>query len=128
MRAFGTTCERAGRSVVVQAGSDGYSAFVPAPLPPDPPVVIDARTLSLLDEANQALGRLDSVTLLLPDPDQFLYSYIRKEAVLSVRPAALRERGRPWGAARRRRGDLELHRGHEPRTATHPVRRTAAQQ
>jgi Fic family protein len=37
----------------------------------------------LLDEANQALGRLDGVTLLLPDPGQFLYSYVRKEAVLS---------------------------------------------
>jgi Fic family protein len=37
----------------------------------------------LLDHANQALGRLDGVTLLLPDPDQFLYTYIRKEAVLS---------------------------------------------
>ena len=37
----------------------------------------------MLDTANQALGRLDGVTLLLPDPDQFLYSYTRKEAVLS---------------------------------------------
>jgi len=36
-----------------------------------------------LDAANQALGRLDGITLLLPDPDQFLYTYIRKEAVLS---------------------------------------------
>src|SRR5688572_25124571 len=37
----------------------------------------------LLDTANQALGRLDGITLLLPDPDVFLYSYVRKEAVLS---------------------------------------------
>jgi Fic family protein len=36
-----------------------------------------------LDAANQALGRLDGVTVLLPDPDLFLYSYMRKEAVLS---------------------------------------------
>jgi Fic family protein len=75
--------ERAGRVVAVQSGPEGYSAFVPAPLPPDPPVRIDSRTQALLDEANQALGRLDGVTLLLPDPGQFLYSYIRKEAVLS---------------------------------------------
>jgi len=75
--------ERAGRVVAVQPGPEGYSAFVPAPLPPDPPVRIDSRTQALLDEANQALGRLDGVTLLLPDPGQFLYSYIRKEAVLS---------------------------------------------
>jgi Fic family protein len=38
---------------------------------------------TLLDRANQALGRLDGVTLLLPDPDQFIYTFVRKEAVLS---------------------------------------------
>ena len=78
-----TASERAGRVVEVQSGPDGYSAFVPAALPPDPPLQIDAGLQALLDEANQALGRLDGVTLLLPDPRQFLYSYIRKEAVLS---------------------------------------------
>src|SRR4051812_8907214 len=75
--------ERAGRTVAVQTGPDGYSAFVPAALPPDPPLRIEPATQALLDEANQALGRLDAVTVLLPDPGQFLYSYIRKEAVLS---------------------------------------------
>lgn len=35
------------------------------------------------DEANRALGRLDGVTSTLPDPDLFLYMYVRKEAVLS---------------------------------------------
>src|SRR5947208_1334400 len=56
---------------------------MPAELPPDPPLELDASLQALIDAANQALGRLDGVTLLLPDPDQFLYSYIRKEAVLS---------------------------------------------
>ena len=74
---------RAGKLVVVQGGRDGYSAFVPAPLPPEPPLQINHATQGLLDEANQALGRLDAVTLLLPAPGQFLYSYVRKEAVLS---------------------------------------------
>src|SRR3954453_18439580 len=78
-----TASERAGRTVAVQTGPDGYSAFVPAALPPEPPLLIDPAMQSLLDEANQAVGRLDAVTLLLPDPGQFLYSYIRKEAVLS---------------------------------------------
>ena len=77
------TSERAGRLVEAQSGQDGYSAFIPAPLPPAPPLLIDVRLQDLLDEANQALGRLDAVTLLLPDPGQFLYSYVRKEAVLS---------------------------------------------
>jgi Fic family protein len=78
-----STSERAGRLIVAQAGPHGYSAFIPAPLPPDPPLRIDPSMQALLDQANQALGRLDGVTLLLPDPGQFLYSYIRKEAVLS---------------------------------------------
>jgi Fic family protein len=78
-----STSERAGRLVVAQSGADGYSAFVPAPLPPDPPLAIGPSMQTLLDDANQALGRLDAVSVLLPDPGQFLYSYIRKEAVLS---------------------------------------------
>jgi len=78
-----TTSERAGRLIVAQSGPDGFSAFVPAPLPPDPALRITSSLQALLDEANQALGRLDAVSVLLPDPGQFLYSYIRKEAVLS---------------------------------------------
>ncbi len=64
-------------------GGETYFAFHPRPLPPDPPLALDAGAQDLLDRANQALGRLDGVTLLLPNPDQVLYSYIRKEAVLS---------------------------------------------
>lgn len=60
-----------------------YKTFVPAPLPPDPAVRIDSALSDLLDSANRALGRLDGVTVLLPDPYLFTYLYIRKEAVLS---------------------------------------------
>jgi Fic family protein len=67
----------------VTAGGETYYTFHPRPLPPDPPLDVDPSVQERLDAANQALGRLDGVTLLLPDPDQFLYSYIRKEAVLS---------------------------------------------
>src|ERR1043166_6196922 len=73
----------AGEFRFAEDGSEGYSAFHPRPLPPDPPLAVDSSVQSLLDRANQALGRLDGITLLLPDPDQFLYSYARKEAVLS---------------------------------------------
>jgi Fic family protein len=58
-------------------------AFVPAPLPPSPPVAIDGTLRQALDAALLALGRLDGVSALLPDPDVFLYTYVRKEAVLS---------------------------------------------
>jgi Fic family protein len=73
---------RAGAFRKTTAG-ETYYVFHPRPLPPDPPLDVDAPTQQLLDRANQSLGRLDGITLLLPDPDQFLYSYIRKEAVLS---------------------------------------------
>jgi Fic family protein len=75
--------DRAGRFLLAQEGLDGYWAYHPNALPPDPPLGISPGLQGQLDAANVALGRLDGVTLLLPDPDQFLYSYIRKEAVLS---------------------------------------------
>ncbi len=36
-----------------------------------------------IDRATQALGRLDGITTLLPDPNLFIYLYVRKEAILS---------------------------------------------
>jgi len=65
-------------------GGEPYRAFAPAPLPPEPPVALDPKLQDLMDQALLALGRLDSVTILLPDTSIFLYSYIRKEAVLSA--------------------------------------------
>lgn len=61
----------------------GYRAFIPKPLPPDPPLNMDAELLNRLSAADQALGRLDGAATLLPDPDLFVYTYVRKEAVLS---------------------------------------------
>jgi len=58
-------------------------AFIPSPLPPQPPLDLDASRQQLLERATLALGRLDSVTMLLPEPDLFLYAYVRREAVLS---------------------------------------------
>lgn len=77
------TAERAGAFKRVGDGAADYAAFYPASLPPDPPLALDVELHRLLDRANQALGRLDGITLLLPDPSQFLYTFIRKEAVLS---------------------------------------------
>ncbi len=69
-----------GRLVRQTTASEGFEAFVPFALPPDPPPDVN---LDLLEEANRAVGRLDALTLLLPDPSLFLYFYVRKEAVLS---------------------------------------------
>jgi Fic family protein len=71
-----------GTSVKLSA-TGGAAAFVPGPLPPMPPLAIDAGLRQLLDRALLALGRLDSIVTLLPNPDLFLYSYVRKEALLS---------------------------------------------
>lgn len=68
---------------VSTVGGERVRAFIPAPLPPRPPLSIGPDLRSQLDEALLALGRLDSVTSLLPDTELFLYHYIRKEAVLS---------------------------------------------
>jgi Fic family protein len=61
----------------------GYVAFIPAPLPPDPPVVLDGPLHALLSRADQAVGRLDGVIQTVPNPDFFVYMYVRREAVLS---------------------------------------------
>jgi Fic family protein len=62
---------------------EGYRAFLPAPLPPDPPLNIDLDLLRLLSDADQKLARLDGVTSTLPNPDLFVAMYVRQEAVLS---------------------------------------------
>ena len=72
-----------GREEPSVAAGIACRGFVPEPLPPVPPLRIDAPLQRRLDEAHLALGRLDSLTTLLPDAQTFLYSYVRKEAVLS---------------------------------------------
>ncbi|MDP9302427.1 MAG: Fic family protein [Actinomycetota bacterium] len=59
----------------------GYEAFVPAPLPPN--LDLDERLLAILSRADRELGRLDGAIALVPDPDLFVYMYVRREAVLS---------------------------------------------
>lgn len=61
----------------------GYAAFIPAPLPPHPPLVIDDRMSTALSRADRALGRLNGSIETLPHPDLFLSMFVRKEAVLS---------------------------------------------
>ena len=61
----------------------GYRAFIPEPLPPTEPIVFDSDLLQLLSDADRALGRLDGVATVLPNPDLFVAMYVRHEAVLS---------------------------------------------
>jgi len=75
--------ELQGRYVTISTVGEKAQAFVPAPLPPRPPIDWTPELRSKFDQALLALGRLDSVSTLLPDTSLFLYMYVRKEAVLS---------------------------------------------
>ncbi|MCF8130590.1 MAG: Fic family protein [Deltaproteobacteria bacterium] len=75
--------ELQGRYVTVSTVGEKAQAFVPAPLPPRPPIDWTPKLRSKFDQALLALGRLDSVSTLLPDTSLFLCMYVRKEAVLS---------------------------------------------
>lgn len=61
----------------------GYRAFIPAALPPEPALALTGDLPGLLSQADRALGRLDGSVLTLPNPDLFVFMYVRKEAVLS---------------------------------------------
>ncbi len=74
--------DRTGEYVENSVGGEKVRAFVPAPLPPDPPLSIGP-FLSLYDRARGAVGRLDGVTTILPSMPLFLFMYVRKEALLS---------------------------------------------
>ena len=72
-----------GHYVAAIAGGHACQAFVPDPLPPTPPLQLDGKLQSRINQAMLALGRLDAISSLLPDAHLFLYSYVRKEAVMS---------------------------------------------
>lgn len=77
------TSGRSSRAGVYVRQPTGYRAFVPAPLPPVPPVDLTGELRTLLSDADRALGRLDGSVLTLPNADLFVFMYVRKEAVLS---------------------------------------------
>jgi Fic family protein len=73
----------AGRYEVTTTTGESVRAFVPAALPPHPPLQLPTARQHKLEQATLACGRLDGVSALLPDPGLFLYAYVRREAVLS---------------------------------------------
>ena len=79
MESFDTRAGRYIRQV------SGYRAFIPAPLPPDPPVRVEGELQTLLSAADLSVGRLDGSIQTLPNPDLFVSMYVRNEAVLSSR-------------------------------------------
>jgi Fic family protein len=73
---------RLGHYVETAFDEERVRAFVPPPLPPNPPIHLEP-LLSKLGAADRAVGRLDGINTLLTDKALFLYMYVRKEAVLS---------------------------------------------
>lgn len=72
-----------GKLVRVTTAGEPFDAFVPFPLPPEPPLALTPEHFDLLEQANRALGRLDGLSRLLPDTSLFIYLFVRKEALLS---------------------------------------------
>lgn len=72
-----------GHYLAIGSAGEAYKTFVPAPLPPRPALDWTPALRSRFDAALLALGRLDAITELLPNADLLLYSFVRKEAVLS---------------------------------------------
>ncbi len=72
-----------GRYETTTVAGEEIHAFLPNPLPPAPSLEMSDQRQRLLERATLALGRLDSITLLLPNAELFLYAYVRREAVLS---------------------------------------------
>lgn len=77
-----TANSRLGRYEKTAVGGEVVRAYVPPPLPPVPPIEIRG-LLSLLENANRSLGKLDGMATILPDKPLFIYMYVRKEALLS---------------------------------------------
>ncbi|ARN57191.1 Fic family protein [Sedimentisphaera salicampi] len=72
-----------GRCINISTVGEKAQAFIPAPLPPVPPIEYSSGLREKFDNAMLAIGRLDTVSMLLPDTSLFIYMYVRKEAVLS---------------------------------------------
>ena len=72
-----------GQYLIGEFGGRLVRPYLPPPLPPQPPLQISADTQELIDQCNLALGKLNAISVLLPDESLFVYSYQRKEAILS---------------------------------------------
>ena len=75
--------EDTGSYIQTSAGGERVDAFVPRPLPPEPPLVWNGNLATLLAEASSSLGRLDGSARVLPNKELFIDAYVKKEAVLS---------------------------------------------
>ena len=74
---------KSGDYLTSSVGGETVRAFIPAPLPPVPPLDMHGALLRELEKANHGLGKLDAMAEVFPDINLFLCQFIRKEALLS---------------------------------------------
>ena len=74
---------RSGYFITNLSGEAAYQSFLPAPLPPQPPIELDAEMVGLLVQANKALARLENLAGQIPSMPLFISMYVRKEALMS---------------------------------------------
>jgi Fic family protein len=72
-----------GHYEITTIAGESVRAFIPSPLPPNPPLTLDEKTTSELAAAELALARLDVAKDVVPSRDWLIYAFARKEAVLS---------------------------------------------
>jgi len=70
-----------GRILKVGQGESAYWAFVPHPLPP--PLILEAKLVRTLSEADRALGELAGLGRAMPNPHLLIGPFMRREAVLT---------------------------------------------
>ena len=70
--------KKVGHFEITMVGDEQVRAFVPRRLPPEPSLDLSHMQREL-ERASLALGQLDSESRLLPDPDLFVYAYVRRE-------------------------------------------------
>lgn len=75
--------KRIGQFLKQSTAGEVFKAYIPPPLPPEPPLKFSDNLLGLADEANLAIGRLDGASILLPNISLFVYVFLRKEALVS---------------------------------------------
>lgn len=74
---------RSGKLMTNLSGEMAYQSFLPAPLPPIPPIESDNELISLLVNAHSQLSLLDGLAQRIPNMNLFVSMYVRKEALLS---------------------------------------------
>lgn len=75
--------KRQGEFIKNLSGDSTYYSFRPSNLPPFPGISYDDDLIKLLADANRALGKLDGISMEIPNKELFISMYIRKEALMS---------------------------------------------